>query len=515
MNAKGKVSVAALLLVAFFAGILLTTAGANLFGLGDVVGTRSQAQGTTRLDIENSVAVELSETFARVTQAVAPTVVQVRPENVVTRSPAASPFEGTPFEDFFRVPDAPEREFYTQGLGSGVIIRSNGYIVTNNHVVEGADEVTVVLYNGEEYEAEIVGTDPYSDLAVLKIDAEGLPAVSFGDMDDVRVGQWVLAFGSPLSPNLENTVTAGIISAVGRLRAPQTDGAVQPLYNYIQTDAAINPGNSGGPLVNVQGELIGINAAIYTRTGGYQGISFAIPVDIVKDVVREIIETGGVQRARLGVRFNAVSETLEDALNLPEGAAQVALVVDDSPAAEAGIQAGDIITAIDGEPLTDYLQLKQIIGSHEPGETVEITINRDGEVITLDVELGAMEAAPEAIAKNQGDGEPSGVTEELGFSVSNISPQIAQRLQAQGLEISADQQGVIITGVEPTSEAAREAGLGRFQIIVEVNNRPVEDLDDFEEIYRSIDAGETFLLTLRMPSPQGLLTQRTALTKPE
>ncbi len=521
MSAKGKASIALLLVVAFVAGILFTTAGANLFGVGDRVGTMTRADDTS-ISEEMAAAMEFEQAFTQVAENVNPTVVQIRAEQVVEsrRGPfggspfEGTPFEGSPFEDFFGQRPSPfgqQGPQLREGLGSGVIIRQDGYIVTNNHVVESADELSVVTFDGSTYDAEVIGTDPYSDLAVIKIDAAELPVIGFGEADDLRVGQWSMAFGSPLSEELSNTVTAGIISAIGRLQARDQN----TLQDYIQTDAAINPGNSGGPLVNLRGQLIGINAAIYSRTGGNVGIGFAIPVNIVERVTNQLIESGSVQRAQLGVNFGPVTESLREALDLPRGAAEISRVIEDSPAAEAGLQPGDVVVAIDGEPLTDYLQLKQLIGAKAPGDVALLTINREGETEEVEVTLGEMEPTDQTAARSgQGGGSSSAaMTEELGFSVSDITPQIASRLQAQGLDLE-EREGVIVTEVDRTSDAAREAGIGRFQIITSVDGQAVTDMQDFQRIYEEIEPGTTFVVQLQIPSSDGMLTRRTALTKP-
>ena len=317
------ISIPILLATAFLAGILFILAGSNLLGFGDRVGQPGLAHALAPGDTEVPRTENLEAAFMEVAETVNPTVVQIMTDKVTeVQSPTdpfgGNPFEGTPFEQFFapfRRPDdfgrQQPRKYHQQGLGSGVVIRADGYIVTNNHVVDGADELQVRLADGNVYDASLVGRDAFSDLAVVKIDAENLPAISMGNSDELHVGQWVLAFGSPLSEELQNTVTAGIISAVGRFSS--TGESVQ---NYIQTDAAINPGNSGGPLVDLRGHLVGINTAIYTRTGGYQGIGFAVPVNTVRSISSQLIAEGKVNRARLGVQYAPASESLIEALKL-------------------------------------------------------------------------------------------------------------------------------------------------------------------------------------------------------
>jgi serine protease Do len=398
------------------------------------------------------------------------------------------------------------------GLGSGVVVRENGYIVTNNHVVEGADELTVVMFDGSHHSAEVVGTDPVSDVAVIRIDQDDLPYVSLGDSENLRVGQWVMAFGSPLSQELSNTVTAGIVSALGRLQggmSPDLSGAPtgpSQIHNFIQTDAAINPGNSGGPLVNLRGELVGINTAIVTRTGGNQGIGFAIPVNTVRLVADELIETGRVERARLGVAYGPATESLIDALDLPRGAAVVSSVESGSAADEAGVEAGDIITSINGKELSNHLQVSQIIGGMKPGETATLSINRNGDTRTVRVRLGGWEAGQTASADGTSPSARGETMEELGLSLSNVTPDLARQA---GYEDPIE--GVIITDVDPNSQAYRDARLRSGQVIVEVNRQRVRNLGDFEKVYREIDEGESFLIRLQYPDNG---TNITALTKP-
>jgi serine protease Do len=509
MSATGKASIAVVVIVAFVAGVLFTTAGANWFDLGDRVASESRA-GDTRIDAPTTDVASLEDAFTQVSEAVNPTVVQIRSERVRQRR-APNMFEGTPFEDFFNRPDGEQREYRAQGLGSGVVVRSDGYVVTNNHVVEDADELQVVLSDGTSYDGEIVGTDPASDLAVLKIDADNLPVISFGQMDDVRVGQWVLAFGSPFSMDLSNTVTAGIVSAFGRTSANLS--SLNPFAAFIQTDAAINPGNSGGPLVNLRGELIGINTAIYTRSQGYQGIGFAIPVSVVDNISSQLVETGTVKRGYLGVTFARVPSSLAEARDVPSGSAQVTGVEPGTPAENAGLQEGDIITSVDGQQLRDFNQLRTIIGNKQPGDDVALTIVRDDAERTIDVTLGTRPSDEELTENQQRPSSPDAESmEALGLDLQNLTPQLRERLGFEGAETL---KGVIITSVDPGSDAYREADLREGNIITEVDRRPVSSVEDFMAIYDDLPAGETFLVrVLRVGNGQAQ-PFFTALTKPE
>lgn len=514
MNAKGRVSVAVVVVVAFFSGVMFTTVGANIFGLEDGIGIETRAAEGTAIDREITGLADFQDAFMDVAERVNPTVVQISSERLVTRENGQmrNPFEGTPFEDFFGGFEGPQQPTPRTGLGSGVIIRPDGYIVTNNHVVEGADVVTVVMMNGDRHEAEVVGTDAVSDVAVIKVDLEGLPFMSIGDSDDARVGQWVMAFGSPLSETLSNTVTAGIISATGRLQGgfatPNQEGPSQ-IHNFIQTDAAINPGNSGGPLVDLNGRLIGINTAIISRTGGNQGIGFAIPVNTVQDVAEQLIETGHVERARLGVSFGPASESLIEALDLPRGAAVISSVTPGSAAERAGIESGDIIVEVNGRELTNHLQLSQRIGAMHPGETASFTVVRNEERRTFEVQLGGWEGDDETTTASRSDADRpsrSQMMEELGFRLSDITPELARRA---GLE--EEVEGVVITEIDPSSQAYRAAELRQGQIIVEIDRQPVRSLDEFESVYEDIEPGDSFLVRLYTGEDQ---TYITALTKP-
>jgi len=515
MSAKRKASIAIFVVVAFLSGILFTTVGANLFNLGESVAVETTAADTAARKavvppVSPGARLELEEAFIAVAEAVNPSVVQIRSEQMVENGQQANPFEGTPFEDFFNMPEQGPQ--FRSGLGSGVIIRSDGYIITNNHVVQQANELTVQVADGHYYDAEVIGTDPLSDLAVIKINAEGLPAVSFGAIEDVRVGQWVLAFGSPLSQDLDNTVTAGIVSAIGR--TSRNLSGLNAFAAFIQTDAAINPGNSGGPLVDLRGQIIGINSAIYSRSGGSQGIGFAIPVNVVENVTTQLIETGSVERAQLGVFFDGVPEALAEALDVPRGAAQVSEVQEGSAADQAGIQEGDIIIKVNGRELREFNQLRTMIGNMRPGEEVDLDIVRDGEHVTKTVTLGrrADDIAQNTPGDRNAPGEESSI-EDLGLQLSELTPATVQRM---GLEDLPTLQGVLITNVDQNSLAFREAELRRGDIITEIDREAISDLRAFEKTYRSIQKGDTFLVRVMRQQPDNSLRPfLTALTKPE
>ena len=475
-----KVSAALLVAAAVLGGIVFVTSAANLTGLAGLFG---QADAQTSTADAVATAEDLGQAFSSVAERVNPAVVQIQSSRQVTPR-GFDPFGG--------------RGGVQSGLGSGAFVSGDGYVVTNNHVVEDADDLRVVLFDGRQFEAEVVGTDPFSDLAVLRIDGDGFPALSFGDSEELRVGQWVLAFGSPLDAELSNTVTSGIVSSVGRYSGGDPRGR-QTISSYIQTDAAVNPGNSGGPLVNLRGEIVGINSAIATRTGTFNGISFAIPSNIVRSTVEQLIDSGEVERGFLGIGFREAPATLRRAFGAPPGAAAINSISEDAdgdtPAADAGLREGDLITAIDGTTLSDNRQIVSIISSKRPGDTVEVTYNRDGDERTATVTLGRRpEAEPisRQMAAPQGD-ERAPTTaparlQRFGLTLEQLTRQEARRL---GL---GDVEGVLITDVDRGSEAARDAGLMPGLVITEVNRRPVATVADVERAVADVDRGDSFLV---------------------
>ena len=506
-GANKKLSIAVLLVTAFLAGVFFVTSAANLFDDGALTtpGARADALAS---------AAALSEAFEEVAETVNPAVVQIRSTRLIQPSQrqGQDPFQGTPFEDFFRAPGGgvPGQPFEQDGLGSGAFIRGDGYIVTNNHVVEQADELEVVLFDGRTLRAEVVGADPFSDIAVLKVEGDDYPHLGFGEPDGLRVGQWVLAVGSPLDAELSNTVTAGIVSALGRRQGPG-------IANYIQTDAAINPGNSGGPLVNLDGEVVGINSAIATRTGGFQGVGFAIPVDIVRNTVDQIVESGTVERGYLGIGLSAVSPALARALDVPLGAAQVGTINEDAngqrPAADAGLEQGDVIVSVDGRALSDFRELISIISNKRPGERVAVVYNRDGDTREATITLGRRPGDVAAVS-DDGEGRPQGAPqdaeptsmEDLGLMLQNVTPAVTQQYRL-GKEAS---EGIVVTDVDRASEAFRDAELRPGDVITEVDRQPVTSVSAFERAYRGVRAGDTFLVRVQRGSGSFL----TALTKP-
>ena len=519
-------STLALVAVVFVAGVLFATTGANLFDQGHRIGTDTQASNSKVLRAPSTAArLEWEEAFINVADAVNPAVVQIRSAERIERSDARNALERelererTPLERFFlpapRPNDFPQ---VRQGLGSGVMIRSDGYIVTNNHVIERADKLQVLLHDGRTFTAAVVGRDANSDLAVIRIDETDLPTVTLAPPDDVQVGQWVMAFGSPLDAALDNTVTAGIVSAVGRTSARLS--MINQYSDFIQTDAAINRGNSGGPLVNMSGQLIGINSAILSPTGNNAGIGFAIPVSIVDNVAMQLIEKGRVDRGFLGINFDPVSRSLANALDAPPGSAQVSHVIENSAAEKAGVRTGDIIAGIDGVELEDYLLLRTTIGNKAPGDRVLLDIIRDYNRIQLEVELGEL---PDQGLQNRGSDdrqeEDQDYLDELGLRLRNLDREDREILRER-VSASEEIRGVWVQSIDPSSSAYDESDLRANDIIVEINREPVSDRSDFRRIYRSIAPGDVFLVkVLRLRGPietdGEFLPLMTALTKPE
>jgi serine protease Do len=371
-----------------------------------------------------------------------------------------SPFGANPFEQFRRFFGQIPHQFKQHGLGSGVIVSPDGYILTNNHVVGHADEIHVTLMDKREFTAKVVGKDPKTDLALIKIDTkQPLPYVALGDSDKTQVGDWVLAIGNPFGFNL--TVTAGIVSAKGRVLGGSYD-------NFIQTDASINPGNSGGPLFDTQGRVIGINTAIYSSTGSNAGIGFAIPVDLAKSVMQQLKEHGKVIRGWLGVEIQEVTPELAKSFGLstPSGAL-VAGVQKDGPAAKAGIQRGDVIVKFDGQAVNNEHELPEMVAQTPLRKTVPVEIMRNGKHVTLNATIA--ELKEEQLASARGNEEPGS---NWGLAVQELTPEIAQQLGVQTTK------GVVIRQVKPDSAAA-DAGLQAGDIVLEVDHKKIGTVDDF------------------------------------
>ena len=430
------------------------------------------------------------QSFARLAEQVSPAVVNITTRTQVAGRADEGPMvpEGSPFEDFFRdFQDRQEdgdRSQRSSALGSGFVISEDGYIVTNNHVIEGADEVTIEFYEGFELQAEVVGTDPNTDIALLKVEPEpgrSLRFVEFGDSEASRVGDWVMAMGNPLGQGF--SVSAGIVSARGRaLRGTYDD--------YIQTDAAINRGNSGGPLFNMDGHVIGVNTAILSPTGGSIGIGFAMSSSVVENVVDQLQEFGETRRGWLGVRIQDVTDDVAEAIGL--AAAQGALVTDvpEGPSRDAGVESGDVIVSFDGREVEDTRELVRVVGGTEVGKAVEITVFRDGERETLEITLGRREDAEAAIpaAAEAPEVEES---EVLGLTVAPVTDQLREEL-----ELDSATEGLVVTDLPENGEAF-EKGMRAGDVITEAGQQDVATAAELEErVAEARDAGRKSILLL-------------------
>jgi len=394
-----------------------------------------------------------------------------------------TPFEGSPFEDdlfnrFFEdfFGDMPRKQM---GLGSGVIIEKDGYILTNEHVIAGADKITVTLPDGRELKGELKGTDPRSDLAIIKINARNLPAIKLGDSDEAKIGQWVIAVGNPFAfmlPNPEPTVTAGVISALHR-SLPRTTMRDRDYTDLIQTDAAINPGNSGGPLVNLKGEVVGINVAIFSTTGGYQGVGFAIPINVAKRIMNQLIEGKKILYGWLGVSVQDITEDLAEYFKLgkKEGVI-VGNVFEGSPAEKGGVKSGDIVLSFEGQSVTNVRALLKLVGTAEVGKKVTVVVLRDNKKKTLAIKVGQRpdDLTKVAAAETEGKGW-------RGMSVSEITPEVANRFRLK------QDKGVIVTEVQPGSPAD-ESGIAAGDIVTEIDKKEIRNIEDFNKAIKAAKA---------------------------
>lgn len=430
------------------------------------------------IDVLSKTNKAMSELVAAVT----PSIVNISSTKTVKTPGFNSPFFNDPFfrrffGDEFGHFNKP-REYKQSGLGSGVIVDRDGYILTNNHVIKDADEIIVRLSDKREFKGKVIGTDPKTDLAVISIDAEDLPAIKITDSDDLKVGETVIAIGNPYG--LNQTVTSGIVSAKGRANVGIAD-----YEDFIQTDAPINPGNSGGALVNIQGELVGINTAIFSTTGGYQGIGFAIPTTMANIVMKSLIEEGKVVRGWLGVSIQPVSKEIAEHFELKEQkGALVAEVVEDSPAEKAGIERGDVIIMYDGKEVEDPDQLRNMVAATLPDSKVELTVSREGKEKELLVKIGEL---PSDITAAAGSYDFDNILD--GVSVQNITPDIKS-----SLDIPHRVSGVIVTNVEMDSGAA--GALKKNDVIMEVNRKNIRNVDDYRKAVSRIKSGDSVLLLL-------------------
>ncbi len=469
--------------------LVLLLLGAAVIGAGVAVYAarvgvvRAAAPREDRPPVVRVAAPESGNTFRQVAAAVRPAVININTVTVV-KNPLAgrTPMEEFFGEEFFRRFFGEPRELRQRSLGSGVIVDASGIALTNAHVVEGATEIEIVTADGKKHKAQVLGADSKSDLAVVRVLGGGggasFPAARLGDSDAIDVGDWVLAIGSPFG--FTQTVTAGIISAKGRTLGQG------PFDDFLQTDAAINPGNSGGPLVNLQGEVIGINTAIVSRAGGSLGIGFAIPINLAKKVYTELTTRGRVARGWLGVSVQPLTAELSQSFGAPEqGGVLIADVVDGSPARQGGLQAGDVILEFNGRRVANPGDLQRAVGLTAPGNTAKVTILRDRAERAIEVKLGE---APEegAVAAKPAAGTRS----LLGLDVKPLTPEIARQL---GIRTG---EGVVVTAVEMGSPADT-SGIRPGDVIRELNREKVRGLPDFERVTRALREGDRVTLLLQ------------------
>jgi serine protease Do len=429
----------------------------------------------------------VSQSFAQIADQLAPSVVSIRVEKKQKAPRMRNPFHDFPFPFPFGGPDGPgdddeERGMVQRGAGSGVVIDEKGMILTNNHVVGGADKIEVRFVDGRELPAKVVGTDPRSDLAVIRVDTKsyGVRAARLGDSDKMRVGEWVMAIGNPFG--LDHTVTVGVISAKGRAGIGDTRGGYQ---DFLQTDASINPGNSGGPLVNLAGEVIGINTAIL-GPGGNIGIGFAVPSSMARPIADELVATGKVRRPYLGIRMQEMPAKMAKAMGAPEKGALVQAVEQGAPADKAGVKRGDVILSVDGKRVDGSRDVQRQVLTHRVGDTVGLAVWRDGKTVDLKVRTAELPSDEKA----QAGGDDSEKKGKLGLSLQELTPQLAERLGVSG------RGGVVISGVRGGSPAA-EANLNRGDVILEIDRRPVRSVQE------AVKA-----LTAERPGGHVLLVQR-------
>jgi serine protease Do len=465
----------AILLIGFLLG------GITFYALGRITGQHGRYLPYPATPGVPRQLMQTGRAFSDIVGAVSPSVVNISTTKVVRRD--TGPFFEDPFFDLFSPfhnPGIPKK-WKERSLGSGVIVSQDGYIITNNHVVEKADEIKVTMPDRRIFRGQIVGADPKTDIAIIRIDAKNLPVLSWGDSDTLQVGEFVLAIGSPYG--LNNTVTMGIISAVGRANVGIAD-----YEDFIQTDAAINPGNSGGPLVNIKGELIGINTAIFSRTGGYQGIGFAVPSNMVRLVMDQLVQKGKVTRGWIGVTIQELTPELaqEFGLKISRGAL-VSDVAKDSPAGRAGIMRGDIVLEFNGKEVKDVSSLRNMVAKSKTGTEITVKILRGGKeftvkVVTMELPRDVAEVIPDHLP------DDSDARVFTGLTVMDLTKEIVRQLG-----FNKEEKGVVVVRVESGSPAD-EAEIKKGDIIKEINKKEIHNLETYNKIAANMKRNESVLL---------------------
>ncbi len=436
---------------------------------------------------------ETSRAFSEIVSAVSPAVVNISSTKTIRRQP--SPFDEL-FDFLQPFPDGRSRRWKEQSLGSGVIVTPDGYIVTNNHVIEKADDIRVFFVDKRNYKARIVGADPKTDIAIIKIDAKDLPVLQWGDSDGLQVGEFVLAIGNPFG--LSNTVTMGIVSAIGR-----TDVGIADYENFIQTDAAINPGNSGGPLVNMKGELIGINTAIFSKTGGYQGIGFAVPSNMVKNVIDQLIKKGKVVRGWIGVTIQEITPEIAEKFGMKTADGVIITeIAKGGPAYNAGLLRGDIILEFNDRKIKDASLLRNMVAQTEINQQVKLKILRQGQEINVILTVKELPSKEIQMVPSSSSTEDFNAANNVffGVTVTDINPVIAKQLR-----IDPNENGVVIVKIQPGS-LAEDSGLRKGDVIQEIDRRRINNINDFNKVVSQLSPNTPVLLFINRSGKKYYLT---------